>query len=260
MIEERADGSTLVAAFHERSAAETAVRELQGAGFSDEHLGFLSRGAEGEAAREVTPGTTTEGEVPVERSHAAGLLAGTSRGSLTGGAVGGILGALAALVIPGIGPVIAGGVLAGIVAGAVAGGAVGGLTGVLTGMNVPADDAKYYEGEVGRGRTLVAVQPGERRAEAIEILRRNGGYDARSGEAAAAPIATAAEPIATQEPLHRSDSALVEPAPAHDTWDAERHQMETERMQAENERMRLDNERLRLQQEAAGQVDPPHLN
>ncbi|GAC1613564.1 MAG: hypothetical protein NVS9B1_22260 [Candidatus Dormibacteraceae bacterium] len=174
--------------------------------------------------------------------------------------MGGILGALAALVIPGIGPVIAGGVLAGIVAGAVAGGAVGGLTGVLTGMNVPADDAKYYEGEVGRGRTLVAVQPGERRAEAIEILRRNGGYDARSGDTVAAPVAAAAEPIATQEPLRRSESALVEPAPAHDTFDADRHRMETERMQAENERMRLENERMRLQQEAAGRVDPPHLN
>ena len=175
-MQERIESPTLVAAFPDRVQAETAVAELEAAGFNHENVGFLSH----------QPHTETVVETGgVENSHSAGMLAGASRGSLTGGAVGGILGALAALLIPGIGPIIAGGMLAGIVGGAVAGGAVGGLGGALTGMDVPAEDATYYEREVGRGRSLVTVRPGDRRTEAIEILRRNGGYDAQTGETAA---------------------------------------------------------------------------
>jgi hypothetical protein len=160
--------STVVGVFADRADAEAAVRALEAARFTHEHIGFAGHGDA--AARQA--GTT--------HPEAKGALAGASRGSLTGGAVGGILGALAALVIPGIGPVIAGGMLAGIVAGAVAGGTVGGLAGALHGMGVPERDASYYEGEFKDGRTIVTVRADERRQEAADIMRQLGAYDATS--------------------------------------------------------------------------------
>ena len=141
---------------------------LEQAGFTHEHIGFAGHG-------DPTATETTD--------HAGGALKGAARGSLSGGAVGGLLGALAALVIPGIGPVIAGGLLAGIVAGAVAGGAVGGIGGALTGMGVSKQDADYYDHEFRGGRTLVTVDPGDRRDEAVQILRAHGSYDAANRQA-----------------------------------------------------------------------------
>ena len=220
-MQESAASPTLLAAFHDRMAAERAVADLEAAGFGHDDVGFLSHQPQPETVVE------TGG---VETSHSAGMLAGASRGSLTGGAVGGILGALAALLIPGIGPIIAGGMLAGIVGGAVAGGAVGGLGGALRGLDVPAEQATYYEGEVGRGRSLVTVRPGNRRSEAVEILRRNGGYDQTTGEAAAPAPAPAGYAQTTDAAAAGSGAGV-------------------DSTTAENERLRQENERLRLEQE-----------
>ena len=159
---------TIVGVFTDRTAAESAVVALEKAGFTHEHIGFAGHGDS--AATEET-------------SHAAGALAGAASGSLTGGVVGGLLGALATVLIPGIGPVIAGGLLAGIVAGAVAGGVVGGIGGALTGMGVTKEDAEYYDQEFRGGRTLVTVDPGDRRAEAEQIMRGHGAYDAVNRQA-----------------------------------------------------------------------------
>lgn len=153
---------TLVGVFTDRAAAESAVAALEQAGFSNEQIGFAAHGDP--ASIETT-------------DHAAGALVGASSGSLTGGVLGGLLGALATVLIPGIGPVIAGGLLAGIVAGAVTGGAIGGIGGALTGMGVEKQDAEYYDQEFRGGRTLVTVEPGDRRAEAVQILRDHGAYD-----------------------------------------------------------------------------------
>lgn len=164
------DKVTIVGVFTDRPAAESAVIALEKAGFTHEHIGFATRGDP----------TSTE-----KTDHAGGALKGAARGSLSGGAVGGLLGALAAVLIPGIGPVIAGGLLAGIVAGAVAGGAVGGIGGALTGMGVSKQDAEYYDQEFRGGRTLVTVEPGDRRAEAEQIMRDHGAYDAANRPAVA---------------------------------------------------------------------------
>ena len=154
---------TIVGLFTDRAAAESAVAALAAAGFAHEHIGFAGHG---DAA-------STEGT-----EHAAGALKGAAGGSLTGGVVGGVLGALATVLIPGIGPVLAGGLLAGIVAGAVTGGAIGGIGGALTGMGVPKQDADYYEKEFRGGRTLVAVDAGDRRTEAEQIMLDHGAYNA----------------------------------------------------------------------------------
>jgi len=159
---------TVVGVFTDRAAAESAVGDLERAGFTHEHIGFAGHGDP--AAKEGA-------------DHAAGALKGAAGGSVTGGVVGGLLGALATALIPGIGPVIAGGLLAGIVAGAVAGGTIGGIGGALTGMGVAKEDAEYYDREFRGGRTLVTVDAGDRRAEAETIMREHGAYDAANRHA-----------------------------------------------------------------------------
>lgn len=153
---------TVVGVFADRPAAEAAVVALEGAGFTHEHIGFASHGDP--VSKEGT-------------DHASGALKGAASGSLTGGVVGGLLGALATVLIPGIGPVIAGGLLAGIVAGAVTGGAIGGIGGALTGMGVSKEDAEYYDQEFRGGRTIVTVDPGDRRTEAEQIMQAHGAYN-----------------------------------------------------------------------------------
>ncbi len=160
---------TVVGVFADRADAQSAVRALESAGFTNEHIGFAGHGQP----------VTEEG-----RDHTAGALKGAAGGSVTGGVVGGILGALATALIPGIGPVIAGGLLAGIVAGAVTGGAIGGLGGALTGMGVTKEDAEYYDKEFRGGRTIVTVDAADRRAEAEAIMRDHGAYDAANRRAA----------------------------------------------------------------------------
>ena len=48
----------------------------------------------------------------------------------------------------------------------------------LVSMGVPEDEARYYQGELELGRSIVTVEAGDRREDALEILRSNGGYDA----------------------------------------------------------------------------------
>jgi len=159
---------TIVGVFADRGAAESAVVALEKAGFTHEHIGFAGHGDP--VSKEGT-------------DHGAGALKGAASGSLTGGVVGGLLGALATVLIPGIGPVIAGGLLAGIVAGAVTGGAIGGIGGALTGMGVSKEDAEYYDKEFRGGRTIVTVDPGDRRAEAERIMRDHGANDSANRQA-----------------------------------------------------------------------------
>jgi hypothetical protein len=76
-----------------------------------------------------------------------------------------------------IGPVIAGGLLAAVLASAAGGAAVGVIVGALVGLGVPEEEARFYENEFHRGRTLVTVKPEGRYPEAESILRSCGGYD-----------------------------------------------------------------------------------
>ena len=48
----------------------------------------------------------------------------------------------------------------------------------LVSMGVPEEEARYYQGELELGRTIVTVEAGDRREDALEILHSNGGYDA----------------------------------------------------------------------------------
>jgi len=190
---------TVVGVFDNRADAERAVNELHRAGFRDDQIGYATRGDDVRTGGRAIEGTDT-GE--------AGT--GAATGALGGGVVGGILGALATGLIPGIGPVIAGGILAGVLGGVAVGAATGGLFGALVGsMDVPEDEARYYDQEFQSGRTVVTVKADGRYDEAHDILERAGAYDfqtrdTRTGTATTgrtAPRMAAADMAETSRPM-----------------------------------------------------------
>src|SRR5205085_7687837 len=93
------------------------------------------------------------------------------------GGLGGWLVGIGALAIPGVGPLLAAGALGAALTGAAIGAGVGAIAGALVGMGIPEDEAKYYEGEVRVGRTLVTVQATGWYEEARDIMRDHGAYD-----------------------------------------------------------------------------------
>lgn len=153
----------IVGIFDDRLAAEEAVHTLHQAGFGEDQIGYVIRGAD-----DVRGGMIVDAEGTKDGK-------GALTGAVTGGMLGGILAAAIAVLIPGVGPVVAGGVMAAFFGGAIAGTAVGGIFGALTGLGISEEEARYYEREFNSGRAIVAVRPNGRAAEAAEILTRSGG-------------------------------------------------------------------------------------
>jgi hypothetical protein len=153
-------GRTVVGMFPTRSEAESAIRDLKDAGFSDDRIGVaLQDPNEQRELIESAGGSTAEG---------------AATGALSGGLVGGLIGLLGSLLIPGVGPIVVGGVLASTLTGAGVGAATGGIIGALVGMGVPEADAAHFDQGVRSGRTLVTVSAGARTEEALAILERHG--------------------------------------------------------------------------------------
>jgi uncharacterized protein (TIGR02271 family) len=157
---------TAVGVFQNHEDARKAIRALKDAGFTDDQIGVASSNRE---ALRSTDEDDAEGNYAGEGA-AAGLATGAGLGALWG------LGILAG-VLPAIGPAIAGGTLAALLSSAAVGAAAAGLAGTLIGMGISKEEAEYYESEMKAGRTIVTVQAGTRRDEALAILRRFGGYD-----------------------------------------------------------------------------------
>jgi hypothetical protein len=158
--------ATAVAAFERESDAQTALSELRRAGFSEDEIGLM--------AHDRTATTTTAAPRDTKADSKAGA------GAATGAAVGAGGGALwslgvAAGMLPAIGPVIAGGIFAAVLAGAAGGAAAGGVAGALIGAGISEPEAKRYEDEFSRGRTIVSVNSATRYDEAQAILHRHGG-------------------------------------------------------------------------------------
>jgi hypothetical protein len=165
--------TTVAASFDDRADAERAVNALKAAGFSGDQIGVALRDR------------TAQGELMEDTGTKAAT--GAATGALGGGLLGGLVGwlvGIGALAIPGIGPVVAGGALAtafGLaggtaVAGAGIGAVAGGLVGALVGMGIPEEEARYFEDRFRAGGTLVTVNAGAgRAAEAVDLLRDNGG-------------------------------------------------------------------------------------
>ena len=157
------DDRAIVGVYDDRTAAEAAVDALEQAGFREDQIGFVIRGADDVAGGMITDAVgTKDGK-------------GALTGAVTGGMLGGVLAAAISLLIPGVGPVLAGGVLAAFFGGAIAGTAVGGIFGAMTGLGISEEEARFYEKEFSEGRAIVAVKPHGRYQQAADILTRTGG-------------------------------------------------------------------------------------
>lgn len=158
--------TTVGALFADRLQAQQAIQDLKAAGFVEDQIGVALRD------------NNEQGQLVED----TGVHTHAGSGATTGAVVGGLLGLLVgigALAIPGIGPVIAGGALAHALgagaAGAVTGAATGGILGGLVGLGIPEHEAQHFESGFNQGRALVTVNAGNRAAQAVEILERDGG-------------------------------------------------------------------------------------
>ena len=124
---------TVTGLFHLRSAAEAAIGDLKTVGFTDRQIGIALRDR-GERHRFRTLGS---------------------------------------LFVPGVGPIAVGGVLALGLAGGGVGGATGGIPGALMALGVPEAAARHFDRQLRNGAVLVAVEAGDRLAEALVILGRH---------------------------------------------------------------------------------------
>ena len=162
--------ATVIGVFHDASKAQEAVRALRQSGFTDAHIGVVSRHKE--------HANTTDKESKVAKGAAIG--AGTVGGVAALWSLGISFG-----VIPVIGPILAAGPLAAALISAASGAAAGGVVGALTGLGVSAEDADYYQGELNSGRTLVTVHADDRADLAWDILLRHGAYTRETATASA---------------------------------------------------------------------------
>lgn len=155
--------NTVVGVFATPQLAQKAVMDLKSGGLRDDQIGVLSRNDSGKVV-----GKQSDDGSDVAKGAAAGAAAGASVGALWG------LGILAG-ALPGIGPAIAGGTLGVLLSSATAGAAAAGIAGALMGMGLTDAEAKFYEGEFGRGRTLVTVDAGSKADWARGVLIQHGG-------------------------------------------------------------------------------------
>jgi uncharacterized protein (TIGR02271 family) len=176
---------TVIGVFTNHDDARKAVVALKGAGFTEAQIGVASANRTTESAAIGDADDSYAGE-----------------GALTGAATGAGIGALWGLgiiagILPAIGPAIAGGTLAVLLSSAAAGAAAAGLAGALIGMGLSKEEAEFYETEMKAGRTIVTVNAGTRRDEALRLMRQFGGYDVTrdslTGRAAQSTRADAAE-------------------------------------------------------------------
>ena len=155
---------TVIGLFRDSNEAQAALHDLEGAGFTREHLNLVAFDGSGEYTNRLKSDTE--------------LGSNTTKGAAAGGVAGLLIG-LAAVAIPGIGPVIAAGPIAAALAGAGVGAATGGMLGALNDMGVPGHEAKYYEEAIRRGGTMLVVHAGgDTSAEqAQSVLDRHGAID-----------------------------------------------------------------------------------
>lgn len=142
------DESKVVALFDDHTQAESAVRDLQRAGFDMKKLSIIGRDY------------TTEEQVLGYVSSGDRVRYWGKFGALWGGLWGLLLGS-AMLVFPGVGPVVALGPLAAallnLAGGAIVGGGAGALGGVLASIGIPDEAVLKYESAIKAGHFAVVA-------------------------------------------------------------------------------------------------------
>jgi len=167
----------LIGVFTDRVRAQRSVAELKAMGFGDDRVGVVSPD-DGAAGSTPDEAETAFSHTKAGEGAAIGAAAGAGTGAIW--ALG-----IAAGMLPPIGPIVVGGLLGSILTSAAGGAAIGGVTGALVGLGVPEEEARYYEGKLQAGQTLVVVRAGRRYEEARSVFLRYGAYDIHSGGPAA---------------------------------------------------------------------------
>lgn len=142
----------VVGVFAELAEADRAVEELQRAGFHNEQIRFEQQ--EAGPGRIVMPGGNVGG-VP----SGFGTTAGTPVPIITSNEPtreGGLIGSIKRLF---------------------AGRTDVRIVDDLVAMGIPEEEARYYQNELELGHIIVTVEAGDRREDALVILRSNGAYD-----------------------------------------------------------------------------------
>lgn len=157
----------ITATFKTRTAAESALLELEKLGVKDEKTGLI--------VTDETRGSTFN--IKADDKSDEGLATGASAGGIIGAVIG-ALSTATTMTIPGVNLVVTGiwvSTLAGLGAGAATGGLIGGLIG--TGMT--EHEAKILEDEVKNGNILLAVKPenDEQRDQIRNIFEQEDAYN-----------------------------------------------------------------------------------
>jgi hypothetical protein len=157
-----AKSSTVIGVFTYPGNAQDAIRDLRQLGFLDAHFGLVSPHK--------------------DKEEAAHKGAKTATGAAAGAAAVGTGAALWSLgisfgMVPVVGPILAAGPLAAALISGAGGAAAGGLIGGLTGLGIGAKDAKFYETELNKGRTLVTVHAEKREDEAWKVMELHNAYN-----------------------------------------------------------------------------------
>jgi hypothetical protein len=93
----------------------------------------------------------------------------------------------------------------------------------LVAMGLPEEEARYYQSELELGHAIVTVEAGDRREDALVILRSNGAYDITTPRGTYDPNAQAGTTTPNAPP--DTDDATVRPETYEtqprqtDTWD-----------------------------------------
>lgn len=172
---------TVIAVFKSRDNADSAVDELEKAGFDAKDISIIMKDEEGRTVE-------TNGNPVVD-----GTVSGATTGAVLGGLAGLLIG-IGAIAIPGIGGLLIGGPLAAAlgatgaaattVSGAVTGALAGGLVGALVSLGIPEEEAVEYETRIKEGAILIAVPVSdENDAKVRGILEANDADKVRSVEA-----------------------------------------------------------------------------
>jgi hypothetical protein len=156
--------------------AETAVLELQKAGFDMQKISII--GKDYETAEHVR-GFLTWKDTAKAGAGEAGYW-GTFFGGLFG-----ILTGVGLLFVPGVGPVIVAGHIAGVLAGWIEGMIVGGvgaavaggLVGALVGLGIPKEQALKYETEIKAGKFVVIVSGTDEEMDRAQQILQNAGHE-----------------------------------------------------------------------------------
>jgi len=154
--------------FRNRAAAEQAVADLQGLGFTQKDISVMMN--DQTRARDFAASTGTKA------TEGAGIGAGI------GGTLGAIVAALTAggaiVATGGIAAPLVAGPLAAALAGAGAGGLGGGLIGGLIGAGIPEERATGYATDLNSGGILVGVHADPANAARVQqVLMSDGATD-----------------------------------------------------------------------------------